>query len=253
VGYQGISRDITEKVKMQQELTEYREKLELSNKELRESEARYRELFENAQDIMYVVDNERNFLEINKAGCQTLGCEKEDIIGNNFAKWMTPESLKIADDRRKKYVSGEVLNVPDILELVSKNGEHRWIEVKVRIIKGNNATKEIHGIGRDITENVRLKQELKKSNKQRKLLCHLIEGTRGGKTRALILKHLTGKSYNAHQLTKALNMYYKTIRHHLDVLIKNGIITKDDDSGNTLYLIPKTMEMTLHDIRQELQ
>lgn len=253
VGYQGIGRDITEKVRMQQELKEYQEKLEISNKELRESEAKYRELFENAQDIMYVVDNEGNFLEINQSGCQILGCKKEELIGNNFAKWMTAESLKITNDRRKKYASGEILNVPDILELVSGNGEHRWIEVKIRSIKGGNTKTEIHGIARDVTENVRLKQELKKSNKQRKVLCHLIQGTRGGKTRALILKNLTGRSYNAHQLTKALNMDYKTIRHHLDVLIKNGIITKDDNGGNTLYFIPKTMELTLHDFRQELQ
>ena len=49
VEYQGISRDITEKVKMQQELKEYQKKLEQSNKELRKSEAKYRDLFENAR------------------------------------------------------------------------------------------------------------------------------------------------------------------------------------------------------------
>ncbi|MBN2488876.1 MAG: PAS domain S-box protein [Methanosarcinaceae archaeon] len=179
--------------------------------------------------------------------------KKEELIGNNFAKWVASESLKISDERKKKYASGEILNVPDILELVSRNGEHRWVEVKVRSIKGDNTKTEIHGIARDVTENVRLKQELKKSNKQRKLLCYLIEGTRGGKTRALILNRLTGSSYNAHQLAKALNKDYKTIRHHLDVLIKNGVITKDDNGGSTLYFIPKTMELTLHDFRQELQ
>jgi len=52
--------------------------------------------------------------------------------------------------------------------------------------------------GRDITERKKveqhikesLNQKLKNSNKQNKRLCYLIEGTRGGKTRALILRHL---------------------------------------------------------------
>ena len=40
-----------------------------------------------------MVDNERNFLEINQTGCQILSFKKEELIGNNFAKWMTPKSL----------------------------------------------------------------------------------------------------------------------------------------------------------------
>ena len=107
--------------------------------------------------------------------------------------------------------------------------------------------------GRDITERKKseeqikesLRQKLKKSNRQKKLLCYLIEGTRGGKSRALILRHLTEKSYNAHQLAKALNMDYKTIRHHLKVLIKKGIITKGQDEYSGLYFIAKNIESDL--------
>jgi len=110
--------------------------------------------------------------------------------------------------------------------------------------------------GRDITEHKKteeqikesLKQKLKKSNKQKKLLCHLIEGTRGGKTRALILRHLTEKSYNAHQLAKALNMDYKTIRHHLKVLVKSGMITRGKDEYSGLYFIAKNIESDLDEM-----
>jgi len=64
-------------------------------------------------------------------------------------------------------------------------------------------------IARDITQNRLLKQELRKSNKQQKLLCYLIKGTRGGKTRALILKHLADGSFNANQLATALKWIIK--------------------------------------------
>ena len=229
IGTHGIMRDITEKMKLE--------------KDIKESEEKYRDLFENARDAMYVLDNKGNFLKMNQIGLQTLGYKKEEVIGTNISKWVTPESLKIIEERRKKRLSGEKVEQTDILEIVCKNGEHRWVEIKTREIKDGDRTIEIHGIARDITENRLLKQELRKSNKQHKLLCYLIKGTRGGKTRALILKHLSDRSYNANQLATALNMDYKTIRHHLNVLIKNGIIVKSNDGYSDLYFIPDNIDV----------
>jgi DNA-binding transcriptional ArsR family regulator len=136
---------------------------------------------------------------------------------------------------------------------VTKNGEHRWVEIKTRKIKKGGKTIEIHGIGRDITENWMLKKELNKSNNQRKLLSYLIEGSRGGKTRALILKRIAEKSYNANQLARDLNKDYKTIRHHLKVLIKNGIIIKKSDGYIDLYYISMNIESDLNEVNQENQ
>ncbi|NJD52010.1 MAG: PAS domain S-box protein [Candidatus Methanoperedens sp.] len=229
IGVHGIMRDITEKRKLE--------------KELRESEEKYRDLFENAQDAMYVLDSRGNFLKMNKVGLKTLGCKKEDVIGTNINKWVTAESLKIVEQRRKKRLSGEKVDHMDILGIVCKNGERRWAEIRTREIKYSDGTVEIHGIARDITENRLLKQELRRSNKRHKLLCYLIKGTRGGKTRALILKHLSDKSYNANQLATAVNKDYKTIRHHLNVLIKNGIIAKSNDGYSDLYFIPDNIDV----------
>ncbi len=239
VGFHGMVRDITEKIKLGQQL--------------KESEAKYRELFENAQDAMYVLDTEDNFLKMNQVGLRILGCTKEEVIGTNISRWLTQESLKIAEDRRKKWNSGETVDKADTLELVSKNGEHRWVEIKTRHIKDGDRIIEIHGIARDVTENFILKQELKNSNKQRKLLCYLIKGTRGGKTRTLILRHLIERSYNAHQLTKTLGMDYKTVRHHLGILVKNGIVTKDNGGRTVLYFISKNIESELNEFNSELR
>ena len=257
IGYQGIARDITEKIKMQHELKEYQEKLENSYRQLRESEAKYRELFEYAQDTMYVIDTEGVVLKMNQIGLDILGCNKEEVNGSNISKWLTSESLKIFENRRKIICRGEIVNQTDVLELVCKNGEHKWVDIKTRPIKNGDKVTEIHGIARDITENILLKKELNKSNKQRKILCHLIGGTRGGRTRALVLKNLLEKSYNAHQLAKALNKDYKTIRHHLQVLVKNGIVISKSDGNSALYFISKTIESdfaeidTQHDLNKK--
>lgn len=229
-----IARDITERIKLEQEL--------------KESEARYRDLFENAIVPMYILDTKGNILKVNAVGLQLLDCTEEEVIGTNMSEWLEPNSLKKVQQSQKKRFSGESVDHTDIIEFIRKNGEHRWAETTSRVIKRGDRIIEIHGIGKDITENRILKQELKKSNKHRKLLSYLIEGSRGGKTRALILKHLSDKSYNAHQLAKALNMDYKTIRHHLKVLVKSGIITEGQDEYSGLYFIAKNVESDLDEM-----
>ncbi len=234
IGIHGVVRDVTEKVRLE--------------KELRESEEKYRDLFENAQDVMYVVDDQGVILKMNRVGLEILGAPKEEIIGKNISKWMTKGSLKKVEERRKKQLSGEQVSQVETLEIVCKNGEHRWAEIKTREIRTRGKILEIHGIARDITENVLLKNELKKSSKHQKLLCYLVKGTRGGRTRALILKHLGERSYNANQLATVMNMDYKTIRHHLKVLMKNGIIAKNNDGYTDLYFIPNNIKSDLDDI-----
>ncbi len=249
VGFQGIARDITEKMELERKVKDYQKQLEKSYEAVKKSEKEYRDLFENAQDVMYVVNTEGIVLKMNRAGLRILGCPKEEVICNNISKWLTPESIEIVEERRKKLRSGEMVNQADILEVVCKNGEHRWVEIKIRDIKEG----EIHGIARDITENKRLKNELKEPNKHLNLLWYLMEGTRGGDTRALILKKLIGRPYNANQLADALNLDYKTVRHHLNVLIKNEIITKDSDGYADVYFPGKKMESNLNELNLELK
>ena len=65
----------------------------------------------------------------------------------------------------------------------------------------------------------------------KQLLWYLLAGTRGGETRCMIIAHLVKKPSNANQLTTALKLDYKTIRHHLDVLEKNRIIMPINKGG----------------------
>jgi DNA-binding transcriptional ArsR family regulator len=74
------------------------------------------------------------------------------------------------------------------------------------------------------------------------LLGWLIAGTRGGPTRAKIIEALKETPQNANQLATALHMDYKTMRHHLEVLEKNHIITSIGDRYGATYFISQTME-----------
>ena len=74
------------------------------------------------------------------------------------------------------------------------------------------------------------------------LLGWLIAGTRGGLTRAKIIKALKETPQNANQLANLLGMDYRTIRHHLEVLEKNKIITSAGEGYGTTYFLSPAME-----------
>ena len=76
----------------------------------------------------------------------------------------------------------------------------------------------------------------------RYLLGWLIAGTRGGVTRAKIIQTLKETPQNANQLANLLGMDYRTIRHHLNVLEKNKIITSAGEGYGTTYFLSPVVE-----------
>jgi len=76
----------------------------------------------------------------------------------------------------------------------------------------------------------------------RYLLGWLIAGTRGGATRAKIIQILKETPQNANQLANQLAMDYRTIRHHLEVLQKNRIVTSAGEGYGTTYFLSPPME-----------
>jgi len=76
----------------------------------------------------------------------------------------------------------------------------------------------------------------------RQLLGWLITGTKGGKTRAQIIKTLKKSPQNSNQLATLLKVNYKTIRHHIMILEKNKLIISVGDRYSTAYFLSELME-----------
>jgi DNA-binding transcriptional ArsR family regulator len=78
----------------------------------------------------------------------------------------------------------------------------------------------------------------------KRLLWYLFAGTRGGPSRAEIIRALQNRPSNANQLAQILHVDYKTIQHHVRVLGENGLIVPSDKGtyGAVLFLTPKMEE-----------
>jgi len=68
------------------------------------------------------------------------------------------------------------------------------------------------------------------------VLWQALAGTRGGPNRARILRALAERPRNANRLAEELNLAYNTVRHHLEVLEENRIVTSSDADYGTVYV-----------------
>lgn len=68
------------------------------------------------------------------------------------------------------------------------------------------------------------------------VLWYVLTGTRGGTNRARIIRAVDERPRNANQLAEELDLDYKTVRHHLDVLVEHDVLEDSGDEYGAIYL-----------------
>ena len=132
---------------------------------LKESEERYRELFENANDIIYTLDLQGNLTSVNKAGERITGYNRKELLNNPIASIVAPEYLDKMGKMLSRKVEGESLTAYD-LEIISKDGQRLTLEVGSRLIFNGGKAVGVQGMARDITERRRAEQALRESEER---------------------------------------------------------------------------------------
>ncbi|HEX8634759.1 MAG TPA: PAS domain S-box protein [Pyrinomonadaceae bacterium] len=137
VGVQGIARDITTRKR--------------AERALRESEERYRELFENANDLVYTHDLAGNFTSLNKTGERITGYTREEAAALNIAQIIVPEHLALARRMMERKASVDEATVYEV-DIIAKDGRRVPLEVSTRLVYRNGQPVGVQGIARDIAE-----------------------------------------------------------------------------------------------------
>jgi len=143
---------------------------------LRESEESYRDLFENAQDPIYVHDLNGVYISVNRAAEELAGYPRDEILGKNFADFMAPKYVEQIRTNLRKKLEGQGLTAYEI-ELLAKDGRSIPVEVSTRLIYENGIPVGVQGMARDITERIRIAEQLRKSQEQYELA---VEGSNDG-------------------------------------------------------------------------
>jgi PAS domain S-box-containing protein len=118
---------------------------------LRESEERYRELFENAKDAIYVHDLDGTLIRINHAAEEMSGYSREEIVGHNFTEFIAKEHFKLV---RQNFCAklARVGQTSYEVDVIAKDGRRVPVEVSSRAIYENGVLVGVQGMARDITE-----------------------------------------------------------------------------------------------------
>jgi PAS domain S-box-containing protein/putative nucleotidyltransferase with HDIG domain len=134
-----------------------------ADRALQDSEERYRELVENASDVIYTHDLEGHFTSSNPAGSRVYGYTVQEILQLNIAQIVDPEYLPVAQENTRRKLEGLEETGPYELLTHRKDGEPVWVEVSTRLVSKGGVPVEIEGIARDITERKLAEQERERS------------------------------------------------------------------------------------------
>ena len=133
---------------------------------LKESEARYRQLFEDANDIIYVHDLSGNYVSINNAAERIFGYTRGEALKLNMAQIAVPEHLKRVQRQLAKKVAGDTTQTVYEVDCIRKDGERITLEVNSSIILKDGQPIAVQGIARDITDRKQTEETIRKSEGQ---------------------------------------------------------------------------------------
>ena len=143
----GIVRDVTERKQMEEAL--------------RKNEERFRSIVENSHAGIAFVDDNFKVIYANTELGRITDCPKEEIIGQDFRKFLDEESKILVQDNYLRRLRGEKVPPRYEFKITRKDGEKRDVEIKSTETQDENGRIRIIGQLLDITE-------YKKTEDQRK-------------------------------------------------------------------------------------
>ena len=130
---------------------------------LRESEARFRLLYEKAPLPYQSLDRNGNFIEVNQAFLAALGYTRAEVVGRNFGEFLAPEWRDHFRENFPRFKAvGEILGIE--FEMVKKDGSRILVSFNGKVAFDRNGRfQQTHCIFTDITERRRTEAALVES------------------------------------------------------------------------------------------
>lgn len=162
-------------------------------------EANYREIFDAANDSIFVHDLESGeILDVNHKACEMYGYTHQQLCSLDIESLSAPDYTK---EMAVQWIRTAAAGVPQLFEWRARrhNGQHFWIEVSLRraVIGGRN---RILALVRDISERKHMEEQLEQRSQQLKMFEEQLRQAE----KLMILGTLTSEI--AHEVGTPLNI-----------------------------------------------
>ncbi|MCK4383720.1 MAG: PAS domain S-box protein, partial [Candidatus Lokiarchaeota archaeon] len=136
-----------------------------AEQKLKESEKRFKLLFENVPLQYQSLDSNGNILEVNRAWINFFGYSKEEVIGKWFGDFIDSEYLEVFNTRFPKFKETREVRGAEF-EIIKKDGSHAIVLLDGNTSSDENGNfKQSHCIFKDITEQKQIQIELQESER----------------------------------------------------------------------------------------
>ncbi len=140
---------------------------------LASSEARFRELVEAADDVIFRTDGEGRFTYANPAAEEALGVGKGELLGRGFLDVVRPD---YRDEARRFYADQREQGIPNTyceFPMVTRAGEDLWVGQRVQLVTEDGRFAGLQAVARNITERKLLQEAIERERGQlRQIVTH---------------------------------------------------------------------------------
>jgi len=133
----------------------------LMTEQLRMSEKNYRELFEGANEAIWVHDLEGSIVIVNKACERLTGYSVEELCKKNVKSFLSEESLNLAKEVREKLFQHQHVDFPYEQKLFKKDGAEAICMLTTSLIVIDGKPKAFQNIARDVTNEKKMQESLR--------------------------------------------------------------------------------------------
>lgn len=125
-------------------------------------EDRYQHLVEEAEDMLYLLDDSGQYVLVNDSMAEMTGYEKDEIVGNTPSMLLSREDVETGENRIKRLLDAKDEETDTwTVTLITKDGKRIPCELRFKLLPHNsNSYNGIVGVARDISERKRREQKL---------------------------------------------------------------------------------------------
>ncbi|MGB2798793.1 MAG: PAS domain S-box protein [Dehalococcoidia bacterium] len=148
-------------IRASRRIREDRDLSQMAMASLRASEEKYRELFQNASDAIWIHDLDGKMTVANKACEKMTGYNVDELVDRNVTEFLSEDALALARDVKRRLLKGEPVDERYEQRIFRRDGTEAIMELATSLITHDGQPAAFHNIARDVTAERKMRDSMR--------------------------------------------------------------------------------------------